>query len=54
MIGRPGERDGGEKRVEKWEIRRRRRMRRGLDWGDGREEKEQQMGTKVERWLGER
>lgn len=52
MIGRPGERDGGEKRVEKWEIRRRRR--RGLDWGDGREKKEQQMGTEDERWLGER
>lgn len=39
MIGGPGERDGGEKRVEKWEMRR----RRGL---------ERQRGTGVEGRLG--
>lgn len=40
MIGRPGERDEGERRVEKWEMR-----RRGL---------ETQRGTGVEGRLGGR
>lgn len=41
MIGGPGERDEGEKRVEKWELTKR---RRGF---------ERQRGEGVERRLGE-